>query len=107
MKVYLDGELILDRVDIHSYGEDFGFRTWRGKVHIKDLKINNDRYLLNVARRANIIIAAWGINGNHLNRDKQVISKINRLYHLGLTKGGFPRHPLYLKKDAKPILWIS
>ena len=28
-----------------------------------------------------------------------------RLYHLGLTKSGAPRHPLYLKRSLKLNLW--
>lgn len=27
------------------------------------------------------------------------------LHHLGLTKGGFPRHPLYLPGDVQPQEW--
>ena len=28
------------------------------------------------------------------------------LYCLGMTKLGQPRHPLYLKKSLRPILWV-
>ena len=65
----------------------------------------NDRYLKDISKQAKLIIAAWGVNGNYLKRDQQVIKMINGLFHLGLTKDGFPRHPLYLKKDVEPIAW--
>jgi hypothetical protein len=42
VKVFLDGNVILDRNDIPSSGTDFGFRTWRGKVNVKNLKISID-----------------------------------------------------------------
>jgi hypothetical protein len=42
VKVFLDGNLILDRKDILNSGSDFGFRTWRGKVLIKNITINTN-----------------------------------------------------------------
>lgn len=33
--------------------------------------------------------------------------KGRRVFHLGLTKGGSPRHPLYLPGDAKPGVWME
>ena len=66
---------------------------------------DNDRYLLDMAKYAGVIVAAWGVNGNHLGRDKRVFEMINNLHHLGFTKEGYPRHPLYLKKDLRPVLW--
>ena len=66
---------------------------------------DNDRYLLDMAECAGVIVAAWGVNGGHNGRDKRVIEMIDNLHHLGLSKDGYPKHPLYLKKDLKPVLW--
>ena len=53
-----------------------------------------------------IVIAGWGNNGKNYERQiKKTRSVFPVLYHLGLTKNGQPRHPLYLKSDTKPILW--
>jgi len=29
------------------------------------------------------------------------------IYHLGLTKAGHPKHPLYLSYAQQPELWIT
>jgi len=49
-------------------------------------------------------IMAWGANA----RPDRVITALKILtnkHYLALTKDGYPRHPLYLKKGLKPILW--
>ncbi len=52
------------------------------------------------------IIFAWGNNANHIMTDKFIKYVIgNNINHLGLTKQGHPKHPLYLKKDLQPIPW--
>ena len=58
-----------------------------------------------VLRPDNMVIACWGTKGNFMERDLQVRRIITRMYHLGLTKAGHPRHPLYLKKTIQPTLW--
>lgn len=68
---------------------------------------DNDRTLLNVAADAGIVIAAWGVHGEHLRRGKEVRRLQWSLHHLGLTKDGHPKHPLYLRADTKPTLWES
>lgn len=64
----------------------------------------NDQYILSEAKRADMIIAAWGTHGTHLKRDRAVLRMLQNeglLVHcLGVTKDGHPRHPLYLKKNA-------
>lgn len=58
---------------------------------------------------ASKVIAAWGVGGAYKGRGEQVrkilIEHGVQLYHLGLTGGGFPRHPLFLRGDTKPTLW--
>ena len=66
---------------------------------------DNNKYLIKMAKHASVIIAAWGIDGAYLNRDKEVIKLIPDLHYLKLTKNGFPAHPLFLPKTLKPILW--
>ena len=64
----------------------------------------NNMVLLHLARNAGIVIAAWGAHGGHMSRDNEVLNLIPNMHHLGLTKDGKPRHPLYLKADTKPAL---
>jgi len=66
---------------------------------------DNDQWIKALTEHAGIIICAWGANGDYLNRDQEVIELLESfdLYHLGMTKDGKPRHPLYIKADTKPI----
>ena len=56
-----------------------------------------------------LIVCAWGAHGDYLKQGESIRSWIEfrgaPLHHLGLTKKGQPRHPLYLKKDTKPQIW--
>lgn len=68
---------------------------------------DNNLHLENVMELVSLIICAWGVWGNHLDRDVDVTHLLSRfdLYCLAKTKAGYPKHPLYLKKDLKPILF--
>ena len=61
---------------------------------------DNDEHLLAMAEAAAATIAAWGQFGVYLQRERHVRQMIGGLEHLGLTKQGYPRHPLYLRADA-------
>lgn len=66
---------------------------------------DNNRYLSVISKNAGVIVAAWGVDGGHLGRDKGVRELIPNLNYLKLTKDGYPAHPLYLPKDLKPTKW--
>ena len=70
---------------------------------------DNDAVLLDMAARSKTVLAAWGVHGAHLGRGAQVEAALraagHRLYTLGLTKAGHPRHPLYVSYDTLPQLW--
>ena len=69
---------------------------------------DNDAYILKVAAKAGLILATWGNHGEYMDRGKAVIELLHEfdLNYLGtLTKGGHPRHPLYLKADLRPELF--
>ena len=56
-----------------------------------------------------IVITAWGVHGAYRNQGEEVLKRlcrdVTRPHHLGLTKDGHPRHPLYLRGDSKPEEW--
>lgn len=57
--------------------------------------------------RAGMTIAAWGVHGA-LRGAAGAFARTDRpLWHLGLTKAGHPRHPLYVPNDRTPCLWPS
>lgn len=59
----------------------------------------NDKWLLEIQSRVNMVVFAWGTHGAFLNRDKEIIKLINNGHYISVTKYGHPGHPLYLKGD--------
>ena len=64
--------------------------------------VENDKWIKNLSQKSNIIIAAWGNDGIHLNRSKTIENKIPNLKCIKKNKSGQPAHPLYLKSNLKP-----
>lgn len=64
--------------------------------------VSNNATLARICSEASVVVAAWGVHGAHMGRGLEVMRGILNLHCLGLTKDGFPKHPLYLPKDAKP-----
>ena len=64
---------------------------------------DNDLHILELSKKADIAVAAWGNEGFLLNRDKVVKKLIPNLMCLKINKSGQPAHPLYQKKDLKLI----
>lgn len=63
----------------------------------------NDSALVALSEISEIVVAAWGVHGGLLGRGNYVRDLIPNLYCLGTTRDGYPRHPLYLKKDLEPM----
>jgi hypothetical protein len=63
------------------------------------------------ARPGDRILCAWGAHGAHLGRGAAVAMRLRTsgraLYHLGLTRAGAPRHPLYIGYDRQPERWTE
>lgn len=75
------------------------------KAHPAPVGEENDRYLADLAARAGVVVAAWGTHGVHMGRGDQVRRMLPALHCLKVTQGGFPNHPLYLRKDLRPVPW--
>ncbi len=71
--------------------------------------IDNDEHILRVARGADLVIAAWGVWGKIGARGRSLATHLTHagvsLFCLGITKEGYPRHPLYLRADAQPLIY--
>lgn len=65
----------------------------------------NDTHVLDVCQDAAIVVAAWGAEPVARDRAEHVVQLLAgvRLECLGKTKGGFPRHPLYVPTTAERI----
>ena len=76
---------------------------------IDPVGFDNNRWILRAAREADRIVCAWGAHGRHRDRGRDVFRMLadagHRLYHLGLTREGQPKHPLYLKRDTPLTEW--
>tara|TARA_R110002094_G_scaffold53486_8_gene64809 strand:+ start:1346 stop:1852 length:507 start_codon:yes stop_codon:yes gene_type:complete len=69
----------------------------------------NDMAIREGAAWADDIIAAWGVHGEHHMRGPAVGEMLRQeptpLFHLGLSKAGHPKHPLYLPYAQAPVGW--
>ncbi len=69
----------------------------------------NDAAILDSLDWADRVICAWGTHGAHLDRGPEVARKLRAagatLWHLGLSKAGHPRHPLYIGYAVQPQRW--
>lgn len=68
----------------------------------------NDDYINMAVWQSDRVICAWGANcemDDRHERVKEMLISVPGVYHLGLTKKGHPRHPLYLKRTTVPIQW--
>lgn len=69
----------------------------------------NDAAIQAAAAWANQTICAWGTHGEHLNRGTAVtrflVQSGEQLFHLGLSKMGHPKHPLYIGYATRPMPW--
>lgn len=71
----------------------------------------NDFLLLEHARKADLVVGAWGTDGEFMDRGHRVT---RMLYEAGIqlcalrtTKDGHPGHPLYLPGNLNPVPWAA
>ena len=82
----------------------FAFRATKPedmKKSVDPVGQDNDYWLKECGSNAGRIIAAWGTHGCFMNRDYSIMTTVKNLKCLGKTKTGFPKHPLYLKKNCR------
>ena len=69
----------------------------------------NDSWLTVSARRAVVVVAAWGNHGAYQGRGRKVVELLGqmgvKLMCLGVMKVGEPCHPLYLPKNREPVAY--
>ena len=76
--------------------------------HLDPIGPDNDAWLSDVARRAGDLVCAWGTNADP-GRVRAVVEMLKgtgaRLWCLGTTKDGHPRHPLYVRGSQPLVRW--
>jgi len=69
----------------------------------------NDAAILDGCAWADTLVCAWGTHGAHLDRGLAVETLMRatgqELLHLGLSKAGHPKHPLYISYARQPEIW--
>lgn len=68
----------------------------------------NDTWLKALTCPGKVVICAWGTKAKP-ERCRKVVSLLKangcRLFCLGVTKDGFPKHPLYIPGNQKPLVY--
>lgn len=76
------------------------------RTHLSPVGTRNDEAIMEESARAGLVVAAWGTHGSLRGRHGYIREALaTRLHHVGLTKEGFPRHPLYVRGDVLPLRW--
>lgn len=66
----------------------------------------NDALLQGWHDEADMTLAAWGVHGALKGRGPALAAALpGALHHLGLTRDGHPRHPLYVSYTISPEPW--
>lgn len=78
------------------------------KAHPSPIGLGKLGHQINT-NKASQVLCCWGTHGKHMNRGVDVLEELqvffsgDRLVCLGVNSDGSPKHPLYLKKEAKRI----
>jgi len=86
-------------------GNLFAFRATDPKAmaHANDpVGPDNDVWLTTLSLRAGLTIAAWGAHPLTAGRARDAMDILGDVQALGLSKDGYPRHPLYMRADSRP-----
>ncbi|WP_419882889.1 DUF1643 domain-containing protein [Peribacillus sp. B-H-3] len=91
----------------------FGYRTKdfnNLKNAIDPIGSDNDNFILNAVKDADLVVAAWGENGAYQKRAEEVLKLLSNnnipIYCLDILNGGQPKHPLYVKATNEPSLYF-
>lgn len=60
---------------------------------------DNDKWLTELAAKAELVVAAWGNTGSHIGRSQLVKQLLPNLHCLKVNKSGEPAHPLFQKSN--------
>jgi len=65
----------------------------------------NDEWMAQLRAETKVAVAAWGHRGDFRARARTVSTRLGKLYYLGCTTRGAPRHPLYVRGTAELVDW--
>jgi hypothetical protein len=65
----------------------------------------NDKWLIDISKKSERIVFAWGSFKQAKERSKFVSDMFPEAYALDVNDDGAPQHPLYVKGDIVPVLF--
>lgn len=68
---------------------------------------DNEHWLARLLTAADMVLVGWGSAPIAALRSREVLSAVEQVFCLGLTAGGAPRHPLYLRADSRLMKFRS
>ena len=81
------------------------------KCAIEPIGLLNDDAILSGCNWGDCTIAAWGNHGIYLSRGFDVMELLRKsgkpIFHLGISKTGQPKHPLYISYEILPKIWLN
>ena len=81
------------------------------KCAIEPVGLLNDDAILSGCNWGDCTIAAWGNHGIYLRRGFDVMELLRKsgkpIFHLGISKTGQPKHPLYISYEILPKIWLN
>lgn len=101
-----------ERVEIVNL---FAYRATKpGELLKADDPIGSDNlmHVRSALERAGRVLCAWGAHGGHLGQDRTMMgwldaAGVSRPLSLGITRDGYPRHPLYVPYGNPLSRYIS
>jgi hypothetical protein len=82
-------------------------RVWYQQPRIAwwQMEMKNEKLIHHYTGIAEYTICAWGVDKTGKGERVKNMLSDRRLHHLGLTKAGCPKHPLYLANNVKITPW--
>ena len=81
------------------------------KCATEPIGLLNDEAIIRGCNWGDCTIAAWGNHGIYLNRGFDVMELLGKcdkpIFHLGISKTGQPKHPLYISYEILPKIWLN
>jgi hypothetical protein len=78
------------------------------KISADPIGPDNDRWISHWSAKVDRVMLGWGEHGAHLDRGQQVLAYLDRskTFCLERNASGQPKHPLYVSKKNKPVLYV-
>lgn len=77
------------------------------ELTVEHIGVENNATIVEREKQGDLIIAAWGVLCP-LWREREIADLLGKsLFCLGTSKYGRPRHPLYTKRNCKPLPFVS